>query len=183
MRFTPTTIPGVVIVDPEPIADARGWFARSYCADEFAEHGLDPTIVQCNISVTHRAGTIRGMHYQVAPAAETKLVRCVRGAVHDIVVDIRPDSATFLEHVAVELAADTHRAVHIPIGCAHGFQTVLDDTEVEYGMGAAYQRGSGRGLRFDDPRLALRWPLEVMVVSDQDAAWPDIAGREHELLH
>jgi dTDP-4-dehydrorhamnose 3,5-epimerase len=182
MRFSHTSIAGVVVIDVEPIADDRGWFARSYCADEFAEHGLDPTIAQANISVTAVAGTIRGMHYQVEPAAETKVVRCVRGAVHDIVVDIRAGSETFLEHVAVELTAESHRALYVPTGCAHGFQTLLPDTEVEYLMGASYRQGTGRGLRFDDPALALRWPLPVMVVSDQDRSWPDIAGRERDLL-
>jgi dTDP-4-dehydrorhamnose 3,5-epimerase len=182
VRFTPTSIPEVVLLDVEPIVDDRGWFARSYCAEEFAAHGLEPAIAQANISVTAVAGTIRGMHYQVAPAAETKVVRCVRGAVHDIVVDVRPDSPSFLQHVAVDLDAASHRALYVPTGFAHGFQTLLDDTEVEYLMGAPYTAGTGRGLRFDDPALALRWPLEVTVVSGQDRAWPAIAGREESLL-
>jgi dTDP-4-dehydrorhamnose 3,5-epimerase len=182
MRFTETPIPGVVIVDLEPIEDDRGWFARTYCRDEFVAHGLDPTIVQCNTSVNLRAGTIRGMHYQVGRAAETKLVRCVRGGVHDVVIDLRPDSPALLEHVAVELTGATHRALYVPTGCAHGFQTLVDDTEVEYNMGAPYAKEAGRGVRFDDPVLGLQWPLPVTAVSAQDAAWPDVEGRSRSLL-
>ena len=182
MRFTETEIAGVVIVDLEPIADDRGWFARSFCRDEFVAHGLDPTIVQCNVSVNRDAGTIRGMHYQVGANAETKLVRCVRGAVHDVVVDLRPESPTRLGHVAVELSGATHRALYIPTGCAHGFQTLVDDTEVEYNMGASYEKEAGRGVRYDDPALALRWPRPVTAVSDRDASWPDIEGRPGDLL-
>jgi dTDP-4-dehydrorhamnose 3,5-epimerase len=182
MRFTPTDIEGVVIVDLEPIADDRGWFARSYCRDEFLAAGLDPTVAQCNISVTHLAGTIRGMHYQVGADAETKLVRCVRGAIHDVVVDLRPESPTLLQHVAVELRSDVPRALYIAVGCAHGFQTLVDDTEVEYSMGASYSKAAGRGVRFDDPALGVRWPIPVTVVSDQDAAWPDIGSRRRTLL-
>jgi dTDP-4-dehydrorhamnose 3,5-epimerase len=182
MRFTETAITGVVIVDLEPIADDRGWFARTFCRDEFLAHGLDPTIVQCNVSVNHRAGTIRGMHYQVGAAAETKLVRCVRGAVHDVVIDLRPDSPTLLEHVAVELTGADHRALYVPTGFAHGFQTLVDDTEVEYNMGAPYVKEAGRGVRFDDPVLGLGWPLSVTAVSAQDAAWLDVEGRSRSLL-
>jgi dTDP-4-dehydrorhamnose 3,5-epimerase len=182
MRFSETAIPGVIIVDLEPIADDRGWFARTYCRDEFVAHGLDPTIVQCNTSVNHRAGTLRGMHYQVGAAAETKLVRCIRGAIHDIVIDVRPDSPTFLDHVALELTGEGRRALFVPKGFAHGFQTLLDDTEVEYSMGASYEREAGRGVRYDDPALGLRWPRPVTTVSEQDAAWPDIEGRIRTLL-
>jgi len=182
MRFTETEIAGVVIVDLEPVEDDRGWFARSYCRDEFLAHGLDPTIVQCNVSVNRHSGTIRGMHYQIGAHAETKLVRCVRGTVHDIVVDLRPDSATLLEHVAVELSGATHRALYIPTGFAHGFQTLVDDTEVEYSMGTSYEKEAGRGVRFDDPALGLRWPRPVTTVSDRDASWPDVEGRTRTLL-
>ena len=182
MRFSPTALAGVTIIDIDPIDDERGWFARTYCRDEFVAHGLDPTIVQCNVSVTSRAGTIRGMHYQIGAYAETKLVRCIRGAIHDVVIDLRPDSATLLQHVAVELDASTHRALYVPKDCAHGFQTLVDDSEVEYCMGAVYESTAGRGIRFDDPALRVHWPLPVSAVSSRDATWPAIDGREQSLL-
>jgi dTDP-4-dehydrorhamnose 3,5-epimerase len=172
VKFTESEIAGVWFVDLEPIADERGFFARTYCADEFVAHGLDPTIAQCNVSLTKRAGTIRGLHHQVAPAAETKLVRCVRGAIHDVVVDLRESSPTYRRHVAVELSAANRRALYVPVDFAHGFQTLLDDTEVEYQMGAPYTPGTDRGLRYDDPALAIAWPLPVTDVSDRDRTWP-----------
>jgi dTDP-4-dehydrorhamnose 3,5-epimerase len=172
VKFTETTIAGVWLVDLEPIEDERGYFARTFCAAEFLEHGLDPTVAQRNVSLTRRAGTIRGLHYQVAPAAETKFVRCLRGAIHDVVVDLRDGSPTFREHVAVELSAANRRALYVPIDFAHGFQTLLDDTEVEYQMGAPYAPGTDRGLRYDDPALAITWPLPVTDISDRDRAWP-----------
>src|SRR4051812_6255573 len=155
MKFTETNIAGVWIVELEPHADDRGLFARTFCADEFAQHGLDATVSQCNVSVTRFAGTIRGLHYQVAPAEETKLVRVVRGAVHDVVVDLRRASPTYLRHLAIELSAQNRRALYIPIDVAHGFQTLVDDTEVEYQMGAPYTPGTDRGLRYDDRALAI----------------------------
>jgi dTDP-4-dehydrorhamnose 3,5-epimerase len=172
MKFAETRIAGVWTVDLEPLVDDRGFFARTYCADEFAQHGLDPTIAQCKVSVTKQAGTIRGLHYQVAPAAETKLVRVVRGAVYDVAVDLRPESPTRGQYVAVELSAQNRRALYIPVDFAHGFQTLTDDTEVEYQMGAPYTPGTDRGLRYDDPKLAIAWPVPVTVVSDKDRAWP-----------
>jgi dTDP-4-dehydrorhamnose 3,5-epimerase len=178
VRFTPTALAGVVLVDLERLEDDRGWFARSWCAAEFAAQGLDPTIAQCNISVTATAGTIRGLHYQVAPAEETKLVRCSRGAIHDVVVDLRPGSPTRLHHAAFELRAEDHRALYVPAGFAHGFQTLVDDTEVEYQMGAPYTPSTGRGLRYDDPTLGIAWPRPVTVISEQDAAWPDVSHRD-----
>jgi dTDP-4-dehydrorhamnose 3,5-epimerase len=172
MKFTPAEIDGVWIVDLEPIEDERGFFARTFCADEFTSHGLDPTVAQCNVSLTRTAGTVRGLHYQVEPAAETKLVRCVRGAIFDVAVDVRPESPTRHRHVAVELSAVNRRALYIPVGFAHGFQTLVDDTEVEYQMGAPYTPGTDRGVRYDDPVLAIAWPLPVGNVSDRDRAWP-----------
>jgi dTDP-4-dehydrorhamnose 3,5-epimerase len=172
MKFTPAGIDGVWIVDLEPIEDERGFFARTFCADEFTSHGLDPTVAQCNVSLTRTAGTVRGLHYQVEPAAETKLVRCVRGAIFDVAVDVRPESPTRHRHVAVELSAVNRRALYIPVGFAHGFQTLVDDTEVEYQMGAPYTPGTDRGVRYDDPVLAIAWPLPVGNVSDRDRAWP-----------
>jgi dTDP-4-dehydrorhamnose 3,5-epimerase len=172
MKFTPADIDGVWIVDLEPVEDERGFFARTFCADEFTVHGLDPTVAQCNVSLTRTAGTVRGLHYQVEPAAETKLVRCVRGAIFDVAVDVRPGSPTLHRHVAVELSAANRRALYISVGFAHGFQTLVDDTEVEYQMGAPYTPGTDRGVRYDDPALEIAWPLPVSNVSDRDRAWP-----------
>jgi dTDP-4-dehydrorhamnose 3,5-epimerase len=172
VKFTESAIAGVWFVDLEPIEDDRGFFARTFCADEFAAHGLDPTVAQCNVSLTLRAGTIRGLHYQVAPAAETKLVRCVRGAIHDVVIDVRESSPTRLQHVAVELSEANRRALYVPTEFAHGFQTLVDDTVVEYQMGARYTPGTDRGVRYDDPALAIAWPLTVTDVSDRDRNWP-----------
>jgi dTDP-4-dehydrorhamnose 3,5-epimerase len=172
VKFTPAAIDGVWVVDLEPIDDERGSFARTYCAEEFAAHGLDPTVSQCNVSVTRSAGTVRGLHYQVAPAAETKLVRCVRGAIFDVAVDLRPESATLHHHVAIELSAANRRALFIPVGFAHGFQTLVDDTEVEYQMGAPYTPGTDRGVRHDDPALGIAWPLPVGSISERDRTWP-----------
>jgi dTDP-4-dehydrorhamnose 3,5-epimerase len=177
MRFAEAPIVGAWLIDLEPVVDERGFFARTFCADEFAERGIDATVAQCNISLTRAAGTIRGLHYQVAPAAETKLVRIVRGAVHDVIVDVRPDSQTYLQHFAVELGEDNRRSLFVPTGCAHGFQTLVDETCVEYQMGAKYTPGTDRGVRFDDPRLAIVWPRPIMQVSARDRGWPLIAGR------
>jgi dTDP-4-dehydrorhamnose 3,5-epimerase len=175
VKFTETELAGVYLVDIEPLVDERGFFARTFCADEFRAHGLDPTVAQCNVSVTRRAGTVRGLHYQVAPAAETKLVRCVRGAIHDVVVDLRAGSPTFRRHLAVELDGQSRRALYVPIDFAHGFQTLVDDTEVEYQMGAPYTPGTDRGLRYDDPALGITWPRPVTDLSDRDRAWPLLA--------
>jgi dTDP-4-dehydrorhamnose 3,5-epimerase len=172
VKFTESAIAGVWFVDLEPIEDERGFFARTFCADEFVAHGLDPTVAQCNVSVTARAGTIRGLHYQVAPAAETKLVRCVRGAIHDVVVDLREGSPTRLQHLGVELSAANRRALYVPTEFAHGFQALVDDTEVEYQMGAPYTPGTDRGLRYDDPALGIDWPRPVTDISERDRTWP-----------
>jgi len=173
VRFTKTAIDGVVVVDPERHEDDRGFFARSFCVDEFVEHGLDPSVVQCNISFNARAGTVRGMHYQASPVSETKLVRCTRGAIHDVVVDLRPDSPTYQQHVAVELTAENRRALYIAKGLlAHGFQTLEDDTEVSYQMGERYTPGADRGVRYDEPALGISWPLPVSSISEKDTAWP-----------
>jgi dTDP-4-dehydrorhamnose 3,5-epimerase len=172
MKFTEAAIAGVWLVDLEPIEDERGFFARTFCAEEFAAHGLDPTVSQCNVSFTRQAGSIRGLHYQVAPAAETKLVRCVRGAIHDVVVDLRPSSPTYRGHVAVELSETNRRALYVPTEFAHGFQTLAHDTEVEYQMGAPYTPGTDRGVRYDDPALGIAWPRPVTDISERDRTWP-----------
>ena len=172
MLLIQTALPGATLVDPELKPDGRGFFARTFCREEFAAAGLDPMVEQCSVAYNHLAGTVRGMHYQVPPAAEAKLVRCTRGAVLDIVVDMRPESATFLRHVAVDLTADNRRALYVPPMFAHGYQTLVDATEVSYQMSERYTPGAERGIRYDDPALSLPWPLPVSVVSDKDLAWP-----------
>lgn len=173
MIFTETRLANAFVIDPEPYADERGLFARTFCAREFAEHGLDTTPVQCNVSLNRGRGTMRGMHWQAAPHEEAKLVRCTHGAIHDVIVDLRPDSATFGEHVGVELTAGNRRMLYVPEGFAHGFLTLEDDSEVFYQMSAFYEPDAARGLRYDDPALGIRWPAEVRVVSERDRSWPD----------
>lgn len=172
MRFVETRLAGAFVVSVEPHQDERGAFARTYCAREFEAAGLSPTIAQASVSVNHSRGTLRGMHYQAAPAGEIKLVRCTAGAIFDVIVDLRPDSPTYLQHVAVELSADNRTALYIPELFAHGFITLRDDTEVFYQISEFYAPGHGRGLRYDDPALAIEWPEPVRVISDQDRAWP-----------
>lgn len=180
MRFTETKIQGAMIIDLEPHADERGFFARFFCAREFADHGLRTDIVQGNVSYNARRGTVRGFHYQVAPATESKLVRCVRGAVHAVMVDVRPASPTYLQHIAVELTADDHRALYFPDMCAAGIQTLADDTELMYQVTGFYTPEAERGLHHADPRLGIVWPLPITTVSAKDEAWPllDPAGKE-----
>ncbi len=172
MRFLRTPIDAVAILELDEHRDHRGFFARSFCQDEFVANGLLPDVLQCNISYNHVAGTLRGMHFQLAPATEAKLVRCIAGAVVDIIVDLRPDSATYREHVSVELSAANRRALYVPPMFAHGYQTLVDDTEVLYQVSERYTPGMERGLRYDDPVLALTWPLPVTAISDKDASWP-----------
>jgi dTDP-4-dehydrorhamnose 3,5-epimerase len=172
MRFTPTRLSGAFILDPERREDARGHFARTFCRREFEAHGLKPDIAQANVAWNARKGTLRGMHYQVAPAAETKLVRCTRGALWDVIVDLRPESPTFLEHVGVELSAENGRQLFVPELFAHGYITLADDTEAAYQVGEFYAPDAERGIRFDDPALGIAWPIPVTVISEKDAAWP-----------
>ena len=176
MLCTETPLRGAFVLDLEPRGDARGFFARTFCAREFESHGLDPKVVQCNVSFNHRRGTLRGMHYQVPPAGETKLVRCTRGAIYDVIVDLRPDSPTYLRHFGVELSADNRRALYVPVNFAHGYQTLTDDAEVTYQVGEYYTPQYERGLRHDDPAVGIRWPLPVTEISPKDAAWPLTAG-------
>ena len=178
MRITGTAIPGVAVLELELREDERGFFARTFCREEFLAAGLEPLVEQCNLSFNHRAGTLRGMHYQVHPAPEAKLVRCTRGAIVDQVVDMREGSPTYLQHVSVELTADNRRALYVPPFFAHGYQTLVDGTEVVYQVSGAYVPGTERGLRYDDPALGLTWPLPVTAVSPKDAQWPllELAG-------
>ena len=173
MVFTETGLSGAFIVDVERHIDERGFFARSWCNREFDQRGLNPSVVQCNVSGNKVKGTLRGMHYQVAPHAEVKLVRCTKGAIYDVIVDLRASSPTFLRHVGVELTADNHRALYIPEGFAHGFMTLQDDSEVFYQMSALYEPSAARGVRWNDPIFGIAWPLPVSVISTRDREYPD----------
>ena len=175
--FTPTDIEGVVVVGPELHADARGFFARTFCAREFEAAGLRPLVAQANVSFNHRIGTLRGLHFQRPPAAEAKLVRCTRGRVFDVAVDLRPGSSSYLRHVGVVLDAEERNALYVPEGCAHGYLTLEDACEVAYQVSEFYTPGVERGLHWDDPALGIAWPGEVRVISEKDAAWPYLEAR------
>lgn len=172
MTFTETPLAGAYLIDLQPHHDDRGFFARTYCREEFAAHGLNPEVVQCNLSYNRLAGTLRGMHFQKPPYEEAKLVRCVRGAIHDVVVDLRPQSKTFRQHFAVTLSAQNRSALYIPTAFAHGFQTLSDDCEIEYQMSQSYQPMAAAGFRYDDPAFAISWPRPVTLISQQDLSWP-----------
>lgn len=181
MIFTETTLSGAFIIDLERREDDRGFFARAFCQNEFTDHGLKPLIAQANIAFNKRKGTLRGMHFQFPPAAETKLVRCTRGAIVDIIVDLRPESPTYLQHVAVELSADNHRALYVPERFAHGYQVLEDITETSYQVGEFYAPEAEGGLRHDDPRLGLTWPLPVTEITEKDRAFPLLSENEQEI--
>jgi dTDP-4-dehydrorhamnose 3,5-epimerase len=170
--ITRTPIADVAIIDLELRSDERGFFARSFDREQFRAAGLNPAVEQCNASFNHQAGTLRGMHYQLAYAPEVKLVRCIRGAIVDQIVDMRPDSPTYLQHVSVELTAENRRALYVPPMFAHGYQTLVDGTEVIYQVSGAYTPSAERGQRYDDPALGLTWPLAVSRISAKDASWP-----------
>lgn len=176
MIFTETPLAGAFLVDLERRGDARGYFARSFCVEEFAAHGLVTTFVQANTSRAAEAGTIRGLHWQTDPAPEAKLLRCTAGAIFDVIVDMRPGSATRGQWYGTELGPETGRAIYVPEHVAHGFLTLKPNSEVHYMVGAPYTPAAERGLRFDDPALAIDWPIEPVVVSDKDRSWPDFAG-------
>ncbi|MHB1567567.1 MAG: dTDP-4-dehydrorhamnose 3,5-epimerase [Solirubrobacteraceae bacterium] len=178
MIFETTAISDVLAITPSPIEDERGLFARTFCAEEFERHGLDARVAQCNTSFNPRAGTLRGMHFQQAPHGEAKLVRCTRGAIFDVAVDLRPGSPTYRRWAGAELSQDNRCALFIPEGCAHGFQTLVDDTEVLYLMSTPYVPGAGRGVRWDDPAFGIEWPAPpagTRIMSDRDASYPDFA--------
>jgi dTDP-4-dehydrorhamnose 3,5-epimerase len=170
--FTKTRLAGAFIVELDRKEDQRGFFARAFCQREFAEHGLNEKVVQASLSFTHRRGTVRGMHYQAAPATETKFIRCVQGAVWDVIVDMRPESPTYLQHIAVELSAENRSAIYVPAMFAHGNQVLTDGAELLYMISEFYAPGCERGVRHDDPKLGIRWPLPVVMVSDKDTQWP-----------
>ena len=172
MNFTKTPLDGAVLIELDRREDGRGFFARTFCAQEFAEHGVNPLVAQCNASWNARAGTLRGMHYQIAPATEAKLIRCTSGAIYDVIIDLRPESPTYLDHFSAELTAVNHAALYVPEMFAHGYQALTDGAEVTYQVSVPYSPGSERGLRHDDPALRIEWPLPVTAISDKDRAWP-----------
>jgi dTDP-4-dehydrorhamnose 3,5-epimerase len=169
--FTETALSGAFLIDPERREDSRGYFARAFCQHEFAEHGLKPVIAQANVAFNNVAGTLRGMHFQFPPKPETKIVRATRGAIVDIIVDLRPESPTFLQSISAELSAENGRALYVPERFAHGYQTLVDETETSYHVGEFYAPETEGGLAYDDPRLALKWPLPVAVISEKDTEW------------
>ncbi len=171
MIFTETALSGAFLIDPERREDSRGYFARAFCQHEFAEHGLKPVIAQANVAFNNVAGTLRGMHFQFPPKPETKIVRATRGAIVDIIVDLRPESPTFLQSISAELSAENGRALYVPERFAHGYQTLVDETETSYHVGEFYAPETEGGLAYDDPRLALKWPLPVAVISEKDTEW------------
>jgi dTDP-4-dehydrorhamnose 3,5-epimerase len=177
MRFSETKLAGAYIIDLEPRVDDRGFFARTFCEREFAEHGLPTRFPQCNVSRNTRRGTLRGMHYNAAPHFESKLVRCGSGAIFDVIVDLRPESPTLLQWIGVELSARTGRALFVPERFAHGFLTLEDDSDVLYHMGAFFHAESARGARWNDPRFDIVWPSEPAVIAPRDATYPDFDPR------
>lgn len=168
MKFIETRLKGAFIIEPERLEDERGFFARTFCQKEFEAHGLNPRMVQCNISSNKHKGTLRGMHYQAAPTAEAKLVRCTRGAIYDVIIDLRPGSPTYCQWLAEELNAENSKMIYIPEGFSHGFQTLEDDTEVFYQMSEFYSPEHTRGVRWDDPVFGVEWPLNAKIISEKD---------------
>lgn len=177
MKFVATPLAGTFVVEVEPSPDERGLFARTYCAREFERAGLDPRIAQCSVSFNRKRGTLRGMHAQAAPCAEAKLVRCTRGAIWDVALDLRPDSPSYLAHFGLVLAAAERRALYVPPGVFHGFLTLADDSEVFYQISAFYAPDAQRGVRWNDPAFGIVWPEEVAVIAERDRSYPDFSGR------
>ncbi|HET8629275.1 MAG TPA: dTDP-4-dehydrorhamnose 3,5-epimerase [Thermomicrobiales bacterium] len=175
MRFTQTALEGVYLIGVEPIEDERGFFARTWCRREFGQRGLVADFVQCNVSYNRARGTLRGMHYQAPPHEETKVVSCIRGAIYDVVVDLRPESPTYRRWIGAELTEHNRDALYVPAGCAHGFQTLADDSEVFYQISAYYAPEAARGVRWDDPAFGIRWPEPPRAMSERDRSYPDYA--------
>ena len=181
MIFTETKLKGAYIIDIDRKEDSRGFFARAFCQKEFETHGLKPIIAQANVAFNHQKGTLRGMHFQYPPSAETKLVRCMRGAILDIIVDLRPESPTYLNYIGVELTEDNHRGLYVPERFAHGYQVLWDKTETSYQVGEFYTPDAEGGLAYNDPRLGLEWPLPVSAISEKDQSWKLLEELEPEL--
>lgn len=176
MKFLPATLPGAFRIEFDRFADERGFFARSWCVREAESHGLNPRVVQCNVSFNARRGTLRGMHFQVAPQAEAKLVRCTRGAIIDVILDLRPESSTFKKWERFDLNEQNGSAVYVPEGFAHGFQTLVDNSEVHYQMSQFYSERHAGGVRWNDPAFGIDWPIVQPILSPRDAAYPDFDG-------
>jgi dTDP-4-dehydrorhamnose 3,5-epimerase len=172
MLFAETKLKGAYVIDLEQRKDERGFFARAWCADEFGKLGLNTNLVQCNISFNLKKGTLRGMHYQIEPYPEAKVVRCTMGAIYDVIVDLRPQSPTFKQWISVELSAESRRALYVPIGFAHGFQTLMDNTEVFYQMSEFFHPECAQGARWDDPAFGIEWPQDERIVSVRDQEYP-----------
>lgn len=173
MIFTETELKGAFLIEPERNEDARGFFSRTWCVEEFKAHGLNPCVVQCNISFNHKKGTLRGMHWQVPPHPEAKLVRCTMGAIYDVIIDLRPASPTYRRHFGVELTAENRKMLFIPEGFAHGFQTLTDNTEVFYQMSDFFAADCARGLRWNDPLFGINWPPGERILSERDRGYPN----------
>ena len=174
MIFMETRLRGALIIEPERLEDRRGFFARVWCKNEFEMHGLNPQLVQCNISFNETIGTLRGMHYQTAPHEEAKLVRCTRGAIYDVIIDLRRESSTYLEWIGVELTAENRKMLYVPEGFAHGYQTLEDDTEVFYQVSQFYSPESERAVRWDDSTFSIEWRVsDNLMISERDRSWPD----------
>ena len=180
MKFVETSIPDVLIIEPEFHTDDRGFFARTFCQEQFAARRLVTTWAQCSVSFNHARGTVRGLHFQAPPHGEVKLVRCTRGAIHDVVLDLREHSPTFLRHVAVTLNGENRRLLYIPEGLAHGFQTLEDETEVFYQISTPHRPQASRGVRWNDPAFSIRWPLPVSRMSERDRTYPDFHAANFE---
>ena len=174
MRLTETKVAGAFLIEPEPVADERGFFARAWDRAELEARGLDAGLAQCSISFSHRRGTLRGLHYQAAPHQEVKLIRCTQGAIWDVALDLRPDSPTYGAWFGTELSAANRSMLYIPRGCAHGQLTLTDSTEVFYQISAPYAPEAARGVRFDDPAFGIEWPIEVEIINDRDRNYPDV---------
>ncbi|WP_319406001.1 dTDP-4-dehydrorhamnose 3,5-epimerase [uncultured Desulfosarcina sp.] len=173
MIFLETKLKGAFIIELEALRDERGFFARTWCKREFEAHGLDPNLVQCNLSVNIKRGTLRGMHHQKAPHEEAKLVRCTAGAIYDVIIDVRPDSPTFKQWLSIELSAENRKMLFIPKGFSHGFLTVADNTEVFYQMSDFYDPACATGIRWNDPAFKIGWPEEIKIISEKDMHYPD----------
>jgi dTDP-4-dehydrorhamnose 3,5-epimerase len=173
--FKPTDLPGAFVILPDRRADVRGYFARTFCEREFAEQGLEPHLSQCSVSFNHRKGTLRGMHYQAAPFEEVKVVRCNRGSIYDVIIDLRPDSPAYKKWFAIQLDEENGKMLYIPKGFAHGFQTLADNTEVSYQMSQVFSPEHARGVRWDDPAFSIVWPEAERIILDRDRNYPEFA--------
>jgi len=178
--FTETRLKGSYVIEPEMQEDERGYFARTFCQEEFRARGLNPRVVQCSVSFNKHKGTLRGMHYQVAPHLEAKLVSCMRGAIFDVIIDLRPDSSTYSQWFAAELSAENYKILYVPEGVAHGFQTLVHNTVVFYQISEFYHPESATGVRWDDPMYGITWPLETQAISDRDASYPLMDVRKEQ---